>query len=194
MSSGQKVPRGEALKVAAELTRLLRPECEPGYFVFAGSLRRMRPMVGDLEVVYVPRIEARPDPGDLLGHPIPTNLVDVHLNELLRPAGMVTKRPKVDGSFTWGAQNKLAVWTATGLGVDFFQTDKDNFWSLLVCRTGPMEFNTRVCLEAERRGLKWNPYRGFEDRFTKELVFVPRSERGLFDFLRWPYLEPKDRA
>lgn len=74
-SSKTKHPRANALEVARELTSMLRPLCEPERFIFAGSLRRMKAEVGDIELVYVPLVEDRPDPEDLLGRMIPTNLV-----------------------------------------------------------------------------------------------------------------------
>jgi len=192
MSGKIKHPRAKALEVARELTAALRPLCEPERFIFAGSLRRMKPEVGDIEMVYVPLIESRPDPDDLLNHPVMTNLFDLKLNEWLK-AGVITKRVGPQGGTAWGASNKLAVHTASGIGVDFFQADQQSFWTLLVCRTGSAEMNTRICNGAIARGQTWNMYRGFEDRVTGELLYVPDSEEALFAHVGLPYLPPKDR-
>lgn len=193
MSNKTKHPRAKALEVARELTAALRDLCEPDRFIFAGSLRRLKPEVGDIEMVYVPRIELRADPDDLLGNQIPTNLFDLCLDEWLRD-GVITKRVGEKGGTSWGAGNKFAVHTASGIALDFFCANKRNFWTLLVCRTGSMENNTRICMAAEKRGLKWNPYRGFEDRKTEELLFVPDSEEALFAHVGLPYLSAKDRV
>ena len=40
----------------------------------------------------------------------------------------------------------------------------------------------------------WNMYRGFEDRVTGDLLFVPESEESLFRHVGLPYLQPKDRV
>ncbi len=152
----------------------------------------MKPDVGDIEMVYVPRVELQPDPADLLGNRVPTNLVDVQLKEWLK-AGVLIKRVGPQGGSAWGASNKLAVHVASGIGVDFFQANRENFWTLLVCRTGSAEMNTRICNAAIARGQTWNMYRGFEDRLTGELLYVPESEAALFAHVRLPYLEPKDR-
>lgn len=182
------------MAVARELTQALRDLCEPEKFKWAGSLRRMKPEVGDIELVYVPRIEQRKDPADLLGKEIPTNLVDEKLDELLR-AGVLERRVGEKGGTSWGEQNKLAVHKATGIGIDFFaaETSKRNFHTLLVCRTGSQACNTRLCMAAIERGWQWDPYRGIRDRRTKELLYVPDSERGLFEYLGLPYLEPSQR-
>lgn len=193
MSSKIKHPRAKALEVARELTAALRELCEPERFIFAGSLRRLKPEVGDIELVYIPLIEPRPDPEDLLGRVIPTNLFDEQLNAWLK-AGVISKRVGPKGGNSWGESNKLAVHTASGIGVDFFQANKRNFWTLLVCRTGSAEHNTRVCNAAMERGQKWNPYRGFEDRVTGDLLFVPESEEALFQHVRLPFLPPKERV
>lgn len=193
MSSKSKHPRAKALEVARELVAALRPLCDPERFIFAGSLRRLKPEVGDIEVVYIPIIEPRPDPEDLLGRMIPTNLFDDQLDAWLK-AGVITKRIGPQGGSAWGPSNKLAVHTASGIGVDFFAANKRNFWTLLVCRTGSMESNTRVASAAIKLGQTWNMYRGFEDRVTGDLLFVPESEAALFNHVRLPFLPPKDRV
>lgn len=192
MSSGIKHPRAAALAVARELTAALRERCEPERFIFAGSLRRNKPLVGDIEIVYVPVPTEVPDPEDLLGRLIPTNRVDEQLKFWLH-TGWLAKRVGEKGGTSWGPCNKLARHTVSGIGIDFFQANRRNFWTLLVCRTGPMESNSRICMAAEAIGEKWDPYRGFTDRRTGELLFVPESEQALFAHVRLPYREPKDR-
>ncbi|RYD50171.1 MAG: hypothetical protein EOP83_24365, partial [Verrucomicrobiaceae bacterium] len=53
-----RFPREAALVVAGELVHLLGPVCER--IAIAGSLRRDKPEVGDVEILFVPRIEERP--------------------------------------------------------------------------------------------------------------------------------------
>lgn len=138
MSSKIKHPRAKALEVAREIMAAFRGHCEPERFIFSGSLRRMKPEVGDIEVVYVPTVQMLPDPNDLLGNPVPTMLFDRKLAEWLR-AGVISKRIGEKGGTSWGNFNKLALHTASGIGIDFFQANKRNFWTLLVCRTGSEE-------------------------------------------------------
>ena len=191
MSGKTKFPREAALAVARELTVALTPLCER--MIFAGSLRRLKPEVGDIEVVFIPKIEAHPDPDDLLGHLIPTSLVDAWLAGEIK-AGRMERRRNVNGSPLWGPVNKLARHMASGIGVDFFQADRRNWYSLLVCRTGSAESNTRICNAAIERGLRWDMYAGLRDRLSGVLVFEPASERALFERVGLPYLEPKDRV
>jgi DNA polymerase/3'-5' exonuclease PolX len=192
MGGTKRYNREEAMVVAREIFPALQEASEPKRFLFAGSLRRLSESIGDIEMVYIPKIEQRPDPGDLLGNPIPVNLVDLVLDEWLK-TGKISKRTGPEGGTAWGPKNKLAVHTASGIPLDFFATEESCFYSLLVCRTGPKEFNTKVCCRAIELFEKWNPYRGFEDRMTGDLRFQPRSEEELFSHLGWNYLEASKR-
>ena len=118
MSSSTKHPRAKALAVARELTAALRPLCEPERFIFAGSLRRLKPEVGDIELVYIPRVEMQSDPDDLLDNRIPTNLFNQKLDEWLK-AGVLSRRVGPRGGTSWGPANKLAVHNPSGIGLDF---------------------------------------------------------------------------
>lgn len=192
MSGGAKYPRDRALVVAREICDALKPITEK--LIVAGSLRRRKSEVGDVEIVYLPKFGLLPDPQDLLQQPVRTNLVEDWLGKVMPPASeFLRKRPNEHGGFAWGPQNKQAVHAASGVPVDFFQATPDNWWSLLVCRTGSRESNERICAAAVARGLKWNPYAGFEDRATGRLIFVPRSERAVFDRVGLPYAEPWER-
>jgi DNA polymerase/3'-5' exonuclease PolX len=122
-----------------------------------------------------------------------TNLVDVILNEWLR-AGVISKRVGPRGGTAWGDSNKLALHTASGIGIDFFQANRKNWFTLLVCRTGSAASNERICNAAIARGERWDPYAGFRDRLTGDLLFVPGSERAVFEHVRLEYQEPWDRV
>jgi DNA polymerase/3'-5' exonuclease PolX len=52
MSQGVKLPFGQAWDLAARITVELEPACER--LEIAGSLRRRRPQVGDIEIVAIP--------------------------------------------------------------------------------------------------------------------------------------------
>jgi DNA polymerase/3'-5' exonuclease PolX len=108
--------------------------------------------------------------------------------------GLFTKRPKTDGTLTWGADIKLAVHAESGIPVDFFQACAVNWHCLLVCRTGSKESNERLCNAAIARGWKWNSYgAGFSDRLSGELVRITRSESDVFEAVGLPYKEPWER-
>lgn len=190
MSERPKVRRSEALDVAARVMGAIG--CQ--HFVrveVAGSLRRRQDMVGDIELVYIPVVEMRPVAGDLFGLEEPVNLVDARLDELLAE-GILAKRPKVDGTLTWGERNKLALHVASGIGVDLFATTEDCWHNYLVCRTGPKASNMRISNAAQARGLSWKPYQqGFE---AADGSMIPvHSEEDVFRIVGLEYLEPWER-
>lgn len=179
MSQGSRHPRAAALAVAGELVAGLRPACERLKVV--GSLRRLKPDVGDVELLFLPRREDRPDPNTLFGDLVAVDLAEAVIGDWLR-RGVLRKRVDEAGRTTWGPSNKLAVHAASGIPVDLFAASAANWWSLVVCRTGSAASNTRICLAAEQRGWKWNPYgAGFYDRGTGELVRPVRGEADVFE-------------
>src|SRR5688572_20448259 len=101
--SKTKFPHAAALKVAEELQAMIAPACQR--IAIAGSLRRLKPEVGDIELLYVPILSERPD------GLFDSQIVDVasEVIEGLLNGGTLAKRPNINGVFTWGERNKLAV-------------------------------------------------------------------------------------
>lgn len=158
----------------------------------AGSLRRLKRQVGDVEIVYVPEVEIRPKVGDMFA----TEQVELAGEDLYRliHAGQIAMRENVKGQTTWGEQIKLARHVASGIPVDFFAICASSWFNYLVCRTGPKESNVAICMAAEKRGMQWRPYSaGFLCAETG--VIIPmRSEQEVFETVGLPYREPKDRV
>lgn len=186
-----KFPRASALAVVRELLPWLRPWCDE--LRVAGSLRRGRAEVGDVEIVFVPRMEPLPALDMFAPSPL-RPLTDAVFAGLLS-AGLIVKRANVIGSEMWGEKNKLARHAASGIPVDFFATTSECFWNYLVCRTGGARTNVAICNAAIAKGWKWNPYgEGFSRAagLGRECHAVA-SEREVFEFVGLPWLEPEDR-
>ena len=181
-----KFPHAEALAVAQILQARLAPSCTR--MAIVGSLRRGKPEVGDLELLYVPIVAERPD------GLFDKRLVDVTsevIEGLLRD-GTLTKRPNVNGVFTWGERNKHAVYVAGGIPVDLFGTSEDKWWVSLVIRTGSKETNLRLTTGAQRQGGSLNAY-GMGVTWADNSVTAATSERHVFELCGVPYLEPNQR-
>ena len=189
----QRWPAATAIKVAQEICALLKPACER--IVVAGSLRRMKQEVGDVEILYIPILELAPDPADMFAS-ITVNLAAAIIGEMLR-RGVLTKRLASNGNESWGEKNKLAVHVATGIPVDLFAATAENWWNYLVCRTGPAESNMRIATRAQQMGWKWHPYgagfsRGGPLAGESEEHRVT-SEEDVFRFVNLPYRKPEGR-
>ena len=150
----RKWPRALALAVTRELLQVLTPLCER--VIVAGSLRRKKAEVGDIELLYIPRFVSWPNPASLFHEEIPTNVVDRAL-EIMLEQGSIEKRLNSEGHTMWGPANKYAVHTVTGVPIDFFATTRESWWNYLVCRTGGARSNTDIASAARERGWQWNP-------------------------------------
>jgi DNA polymerase (family 10) len=186
MSDKTRFPLEDARKVARWLCVTLADHCVR--LECAGSIRRGKPTVGDIEIVYIPELATRAV--DFFASET-VSCVDLVLDDMLA-RGIIAKRKNVNGSEMWGQKNKLAVHVASGIPVDFFATTEAAWFNYLVCRTGGAQSNMAIALAAQRRGWKWNPYGAGFTNHDGELVPV-RSERDVFELVGLPYLDPCDR-
>lgn len=196
-----RYPAAAALAVARELCAVLTPLCEPDRIKVCGSLRRRKPEVGDVEIVFVPRMRlVSPEERDLFGNvqrqAVTVPATHAVLDDLVTRRDLC-RRPKSDGTFTWGKWNRLAVHGVSGIPVDFFACTEEGWWNTVVCRTGGAESNTAICVAAIAKGWHWEPSperAGFQraSGLGKERHPVA-SEREVFDFVGLPFLEPWDR-
>lgn len=170
--------------------------------IVAGSIRRRKPKVGDIEIVYIPKtFTTEGTPGILFNDGIKQhhNEVDDALQTLL-DANVIQYRTNVRGSIIWGEKNKLARHVSSGIPIDFFSTTEAAWWNYLVCRTGGAENNKAIAMAANRRGWTWNPYgEGFTELNTGDYQYQGRksarmeSEEAVYEFVGMPFLKPERR-
>ena len=182
-----RFPRAAALAVARDLCGILSPVTER--LIVAGSLRRRKPDVGDVEIVYIPHTEKRPV--DLF-RDADADLASDMLDSMLRD-GILTKRPNALGCNIWGCKNKLAIHKATGIPIDFFAANETSWYNYLVCRTGPTALNTRIASSAQAQGYQWNPYSCGFTCLKTGTIHIVESEKDVFEFVGLQYLEPWER-
>ncbi len=176
----------DALRVAMSLKAELEPHCT--HVCIAGSIRRGRPMVSDIELLFVPKMEERIQLFDGGDKTAATDIVITHwLNhQILR------KRPNVLGRFMWGPQNKLALHVASKMPVDLFQTTADNWHTALVIRTGSSENNIRLAQAAIGNHRRLQVSGGIYDERAGAITW-PRSEEEVFELCGLKYLPPERR-
>lgn len=186
MSDKQKFGRMAALCVADELESLMEQNCER--LEIAGSIRRQKPLVSDIEILYIPKMGVRKKG---LFESEEYAQTEDFLQTLL-DCGILKKRPNVNGSFAWGEKNKLAIHQPSGIPVDFFATTEENWWVSLVIRTGSKEMNLALTTGAQKRGGRLLAYgSGFQD--LDGVVHPAHSEREVFDMCGVEYKEPEGR-
>lgn len=182
MKTAEKVkfPRANAISVAREVASCLKPVCER--ILVAGSLRRGKAEVGDVELLYIPKVEWCRDPGDFFSS-VQINMADNAIASM-EINGVLAKRKNVNGSVMFGPKNKIMVHCRTGIPVDLFSTSESCWFNYLVCRTGPAESNTQIAIIAQRIGWRWQPYsNGF---YRDGKIYEITSEEDVFRFVGLP--------
>lgn len=181
-----KFPRADAIAAAREILARFQSD----RVVIAGSLRRGKPLVGDIEILYIPKIEPAYDRSDLFITDL-VNASDESIKQMIN-VGILKPRENVLGRTTWGDKNKLALHVASGIPVDFFATTESSWYNYLVCRTGGAENNVAIASAAQAKGWAWHPYRsGFTDATGRWIRAT--TEREVFEHVGLPYLEPWQR-
>ena len=166
----------KARAIAEELKALLEPVCER--IVIAGSIRRQKPMVNDIELLCIPFMIDGIDWLDReLGALVFQHILGLRLN----------KR----GIRAYGSKNKLMVHVPSGIGVDIFSTTEECWPVALFVRTGGKATNQRIATAALRKGYRFHAYgSGFT---TPSGEIVCYSEREVFEAVDLPYREPWER-
>lgn len=189
MSDSKKWPRADALVVANQIVELLAGFVDRAEI--AGSIRREKPMVGDIEILYIPILAVRADPEDLFGDTKPVNLADKAI-AAMEHAQILQRRLSSVGHEAYGEKNKLMRHVKSGIPVDLFATSEAAWYNYLVCRTGGADSNVAICTAAIARGEKWNPY---GPGFTRNNGIKTRmtSEEAVFKYVGLPCLPPSQR-
>ncbi len=177
----------EALGVASQLVGLMQPHVER--IQIAGSIRRCKPAVGDIEILYVPKI--RMDKVGLFDENEQVNLTDRFLDGLISRC-VIERRTNASGAMAWGPKNKLGRHLASGIPVDFFATTPENWFVSLVIRTGSKESNLALTTGAQRLGRTLNAY-GCGVTGPDGTVIPATSERHVFELCGVAYREPHCR-
>ena len=145
----------------------------------AGSVRRHKPDVGDIEFVCIPKLG-----------PLGNDTLDIFLRQQIAD-GVLAHRLSVTGHRTYGPLNKLLVHVPSGIPLDIFATTAENIGMALVVRTGPREFNVRMMTRFQNLGLRGEAYGGI--RGTDGQRNNCPDEETVFRALGWPYTEPWER-
>jgi hypothetical protein len=194
-----RIPLAEGRDLAGELVALLESTCER--IEIAGSIRRERELVGDIELLAIPRITAE---ADMFGNVVPdrwTNDLD-DLCAKLRGDGVLADRPDKNGRPAWGSRYKRARYK--GVALDLFSVIAPATWGVLfMIRTGPADFShVLVTSQVERipalgcygRLPTWAKVEGGALRYAKTgEPFEMPTEHRFFDRIGVEWVEPRDR-
>jgi len=162
----------KAKAIAKDLVYYLTPGVNR--ITIAGSIRRQKSQVGDIELLVIPR----------------TNYLDKILDDLM-VQGILAMRLNKRGYRMYGPKNKLMVHLPSGMAVDLFSTTEANWGMALFVRTGPKEWNIRAMSRFRELAMQGHAYGGVTDEEGNE-VDCP-DEQSVFRLLGWPYVPPERR-
>jgi DNA polymerase/3'-5' exonuclease PolX len=180
-----------ATEIAQEVAALLEPMCER--IVVAGSIRRRKHEIGDIDLVCEPKIERTP--AGLFGDQFDERDLLHDLCSRLAADGILEKRRDKNGRPAWGPSLKRA--TFHGLNVDIQAvTDPTTWGAWLLIRTGPADFNKAIVTPRYQGGLlpsgfAWKD--GFKLYRYGGRVETP-TEESVFEALGLPYASPPNRG
>jgi DNA polymerase/3'-5' exonuclease PolX len=199
VSQGEPIPRWQALAIAQSLVAILAPACER--IEIAGSIRRHKPMVRDIEIVAVARWEDRPV-GDLWATRSAVDVLEETLGGLLFN-GFVEPRQvenhRADGSID--LQTKLGpsfkALVCDGMPVDLFIVRSPATWGCIFgLRTGPGDWNTRLVMDCKAIGrrVEGGQVLAWHGGSSSWRPMPTPEERDFFAALGQPWVEPPDRS
>jgi len=166
----------KAKKIAEELVEMLKPACER--IEIAGSIRRRRTEVGDIELLVIPKYE---ETIDLLDRELGYHML----------AQVFDHRRDRRGRITYGPKNKLLLHKPSGIGVDIFSVDEKNWGMALFIRTGPKEWNIKAMSRFRELDMQGHAYGGITAVDGGD-IDCP-DEETVFRYLQWPYIPPERR-
>lgn len=166
----------KAQKIAYEVVAQLQPFCSK--IEVAGSIRRHRPVVHDIDLVCIPSNQ-----GQFL--------------VVLQGLGRI----KMGG----GKIIRVGMGFSKGIDLDIYVATPETWATLLLIRTGSAAHNIRLCSRAKNMGMKLHAdgsglfsirekvnFYGAVERRDEELL-ASNSEEEIFKALGLPYEEPERR-
>ncbi len=162
---GERQPLGKVLPVAREIVDLLRKRVPSGTFELAGSIRRCRDTIGDVDV----------------------------LAAGINPEAIVSAfvRLSVFGEVIEKGPTKCSARTPEGIQVDLRVVERESFGAALQYFTGSKAHNIKLREMASRRGLKINEYGVFREKDARRLGGA--KEQDVYAALELPFIAPELR-
>jgi DNA polymerase/3'-5' exonuclease PolX len=166
MSGEIKYPYETAYKIALEVVEQLKPHCER--IAIAGSIRRKKAEVGDIEVLITPK-------------PYEVGLFQSGI------ATVVNQWEKVKGELPCKYTQRIL---PSGIKLDLFFAEEANWGLVFALRTGSADYSHKILANGwVRQGFKSEGGYLFRDGERYEV----REEEDLFKLIGVRYVEPESR-
>lgn len=182
----------QALPLAEKIKDALSPACER--IEVAGSIRRRKATVGDIEIVAIPKLI--PDMAaqlSLFGDPpMMVSALDMLLERLTRDKPNFTRGDK-NGELQKQFYVLLNPEDGAKIMLELWLASPENWGYIFALRTGPAEFNKAWVTQQRKGGLLPNRYSGSGGRLHKDGKPIPTPEESdVFDLIGG-LIPPTDR-
>lgn len=167
----KKYPYAEAHAMALDVLEQLRPHCVRAEI--AGSIRRKKDLVGDIEIVAIPK---------------PYSMGGLFNDNGI--ATVVNQWEKVRGDMEYGKTRYTRRILPGGIELDLFFAQDDNWGMTFALRTGSADYSFKV-LATTWVSMGYKSVEGYLMRDGKQ--YPIREEIDLFELLNLRYVEPEKR-
>lgn len=178
MSEGLKVPYDEAKKIADELVVLLGEGFER--LEIAGSLRRKKALVGDIELVGI----------------LQTIKVGLFgFSEILPTRAVIELMGRFGYKAEKAGEKYIKFFSNRKMNVDLFLCTPETWGCIFMIRTGSAEFTRKMVTKISRGGWCPNDMRFLDGRLLRDgnLLDTP-EEMDVFRELGMAYVPPEQRS
>ena len=166
MNKKTKYPLEEARGIARRVMEELRPHCKR--IEIAGSIRREKAEVGDIEIVAIPK-------------PYDTGLFESGIAEV------ANRWPLVRGVLPCRYTQRIL---PEGIALDLFLCEEGNWGNIFAVRTGSADYSHKVLASMwVKQG--YHSVGGYLTREDER--YELREEKDLFNLLGLPYVHPRER-
>jgi len=156
----------EATTIAERVKGILSPYCEK--VEIAGSIRRRRPIVHDIDMVLIEKPEAA-----------------LILSSLIASMGRIVLNGHRIKRLWYGGKE-------SSISIDIYIATPETWATLLLIRTGSKENNIRLASLAKRKG--WQLKANGDGLFNRRGERVAGdTEQSIYEALGVPYQEPEER-
>jgi len=162
-----------ANKQAKDICEQLMPLCSD--VAIAGSVRRHCGLCGDIDIVCLASDTQR----------------QAVRSRCLRKSPTIKQDGQQILSIVLNNGINVQIFFAHPKSQDLFSPTPSNWGSIMLCRTGPKEFNQSICIHAAKLGYKWHPFKGI---ISGDQIIASETEKDIFKTLHIKPISPINRT
>lgn len=176
-----RMPLTQAQRLAESVLTELGPGCQR--IEIAGSVRRRRPDVGDLEIVAIPKRTPTLFGDDPEGY----SSLDPILAALVGTGRLVPVKS--------GQKYKQFLLPRHGIALDLFLCSTETWGVIFTLRIGPADFSHRLVTQRDKGGLLPSDLRVRDGRVWRRMECLETpTEQRFFDVADMKWVEPWERV